>query len=79
MLTVIMEAYFNIFIMFPNISMMYTILVYLNVGLFSHSYGICIKKTLMAIIGKEFHQTSNKRWVIVHATYVNIIIVALMA
>ena len=50
MLTVIMGAYFNFFIMFPNVSMMCLILVYLIVGLYSYSYGIC-SKPFMAVNG----------------------------
>ena len=52
MLTMINGGYFNIFITFPNISMMYPILVYLIVVLYSHSYGICIK-ALMTINSNE--------------------------
>ena len=55
MLTVIIGSYFNVFIMFPNVFMTYPILVYSIVGLYSHSYGVCIK-ALMAVNGEEFHQ-----------------------
>ena len=48
-----MGAYFNIFIAFPNISMMYPIVVYSIVGLYSYVYGICIK-AFMAINCEEF-------------------------
>ena len=53
MLTVIMGAYFNVFITFPNVSMTYPILVYSIVGLYSLSYGICIK-AFMAVNGENF-------------------------
>ena len=50
---------FYIFITFLNVSMTYPILVYSIVGLYSHSYGICIE-AFMAINGKEFHQMNNQ-------------------
>ena len=53
MLTVIMGAYFNVFITFPNVSVTYPVLVYLIVGLYSNSYGICIK-AFVAINSEEF-------------------------
>ena len=59
MLTVIMEAYFIIFIMFPTVSVMLPILVYLIAGLYSHSYGVCIK-AFMAINDEEFRQMNNQ-------------------
>ena len=59
MLTVIMGTYFNGFRIFPNVSMMYPILVYSIVGLYSHSHGVCIK-AFMAVNGKEVCQISNK-------------------
>ena len=59
MLTVIMGGYFNVFIMFPNVSMTYPILVYLIVGLYSLSYGVCMK-AFMAVNGEEFCQMRNQ-------------------
>ena len=44
---------------FSNVSMTYPILVYFIVGLYSHSYGVCIK-AFMAINGKEFCQINNQ-------------------
>ena len=44
---------------FPKISMTCPILVYLIVGIYSHSYGVCIQ-AFMAVNGKEFCQMSNK-------------------
>ena len=78
MLTVIMGGYFNAIIMFPNISMTYPILFHSIVGLYSHSYGICIK-AFMAVNGKEFCQISNKWCIVVHVIYVNIIIVTIVS
>ena len=43
---------FNIFIMFPTFPM-YPILVYLIVGLYSHSYGVCIK-VFWLLMAKNF-------------------------
>ena len=55
-----MEAYFNIFITFSNVSMMYPILIYSIVGFYIHySYGICIK-AFMAVNSKEFRQITNQ-------------------
>ena len=51
-----MGGYLNVFITLPNVSMVYTILVYSIVGLYNHSYGVCIK-AFMAVNGEEFHQT----------------------
>ena len=45
--------YFNVFITFPNISMIYPIVLTLIMGIYSHWYGICIK-VFMALSGKEF-------------------------
>ena len=61
MLTVIMEAYFSIFIMYPIVSVMLPILVYLIAGLYGHScmYSVCIK-AFMAINGEEFCQMNNQ-------------------
>ena len=59
MLTVIMGAYFKVFITLPNVFMMYPILVYLIVGLHSHSYDICIK-AFMAVNGEEYCQMNNQ-------------------
>ena len=73
MLTVIMGAYSNIFIMFSNVSMTYPILFHLIVRLHSHSYGVCIK-AFMAVNGEEFCQMNNQWWVIVHVIYIIIII-----
>ena len=53
-------GYFNIFIMFCNVSMTHTVLLYLIVGLYSHSYGIYIK-AFIVVNGKEFHQM-NHHW-----------------
>ena len=78
MLTVIMGAYFKVFITLPNVFMMYPILVYLIVGLHSHSYDICIK-AFMAVNGEEYCQMNNQWWIIVHAIYINIIIVTLLS
>ena len=69
MLTVIVGGYFNAFITFPSISMMYPKLVYSIVGLYSHSYGICIK-AFMAINIQEFCQMSNQWLVIVYTYYI---------
>ena len=55
-----MGAYFNVFVMFPNVSMTYPTIVYLIVGLYSHSYDLCIK-AFMATKGEEFCQMS-KQW-----------------
>ena len=60
MLTVIMGGYFNMFITFPNISMTYPILVHSNVGLYSHSYGVCIK----AFMGVNGRVSSNEHPVV---------------
>ena len=60
MLTVIIGAYFNVFITFPYVSMTYAIIVYSIVGLYNHSYGVCIE-AFMAANGEEFHKMSN-RW-----------------
>ena len=65
MLTVIMGDYFNVFTMFANISMMYPILVYSTVGLYSHSYGVCIK-ACMAVNREDFRQMRNQWRVIMH-------------
>ena len=78
MLTVIIGGYFIGIIMFPNVSMTYPILCHSIVGLYRHSHDICIK-AFMAIDGKEFCQISNKRCVVVHAIYVNIIIVTIVS
>ena len=78
MLTVIIGAYFNVFITFSNVSMTYPILVHLIVRMYSHSYGVCIK-AYMAINGKKFQQMNNQWWVIVQVIYVNIIIVTLVS
>ena len=47
------------FFMFPNVSMSCPIIVYLIVGLCSHSYVICIK-IFMVINAEEVCQMSNK-------------------
>ena len=50
----IVGGIFNIFITFPNISMMYPMAVILIMGLYSHQHGICFK-AFIADSGKEFH------------------------
>ena len=47
--------YFNVFIMFPNVSMMYPIAFILIMRLYSHQHGICFK-VFIADSGKEFCQ-----------------------
>ena len=55
----------------------YPIIVYLIMGLFSHSFGVCIK-ILVAVSGEEVYQMRNQWWLIVHVMYVNIIIATLL-
>ena len=63
---------FNIFIMFPNVSMMYPIAVISIMGLYSHQHGICFE-VFIADSGEEFRQlVSNCVFI-----YVNSIIVHL--
>ena len=57
--------------------MTYLILFHSIVGLYSHSHDICIK-AFMDINVKEFCQISNKWCIVVHAIYVNIIIVTIV-
>ena len=45
--------YFNVFITFPNISMMYRIVFISIMGLYSLSHGICFK-VFIADSGEEF-------------------------
>ena len=53
MLTVIMGAYFNIFIMLPNISMTYPKLVYSIVGLYSHFNIAFVLRLLWPLVAKN--------------------------
>ena len=57
-------------IMFPNVSMMYPIVLILIMGLYSHQHGICFK-VFIADSGEEFRQL-----VINCIYYVNSIIVS---
>ena len=50
----IVGAIFNVFIMFPNVSMMFPIAFISIMGLYSHSHGICFK-VFIAVRGEEFH------------------------
>ena len=61
--------YFNIFMMFPNISMTYPIVLILIVELYSHQHDICFK-VFIADSGEEFHQLVS------NCIYVNSIIVS---
>ena len=66
MLIVIMGGYFNVFITFPYISMTYPIVVHLIIGLYSHSFGICIK-VFVAVSGEEYCEIKT----LVSNVYVN--------
>ena len=55
-----MGGIFDVYIMFPNVSMMYPIATISIMGLYSHSHGLCIK-VFMAISGKEFHLFNKTR------------------
>ena len=66
--------YFNFFIMFHNVSMMYPLVVISIMGLYSHWYGICIK-VFMAVSGEEFCLLNKIKWVIVYVIYINSTIV----
>ena len=46
---------FNVFMMFPNISMMFHIAFILIMGLYSHSHDVCFK-VFIAVSEKEFCQ-----------------------
>ena len=46
---------FNVFIMFPNVSMTFPIAFISIMGLYSHSYGVCFK-VFIAVSGEEFRQ-----------------------
>ena len=47
--------YFNVFIMFSNVSMTFTITFISIMGSYSHSCGICFK-VFIAVSGEEFRQ-----------------------
>ena len=47
--------YYNVFIAFPNVYMMYSIAVILIMGLYSHKHGVHFK-VFIADSGEEFHQ-----------------------
>ena len=64
----IVGGIFNVFIMFPNISMMHPIVHISIMGLYNHQHGICFE-VFIANIGKEFHQLVS------NFIYVNNIIV----
>ena len=51
----IVGSILNVFIAFPNVSMMYPIVVISIMGLYSHQHGICFK-VFIADSGKEIHQ-----------------------
>ena len=51
--------YGSLFYHFYIVSVMWPILVYSMMGLYSHSYDVCIK-AFMYINGEEFCQMSNK-------------------
>ena len=47
--------YFNVFIMFPNVSMTYPIVLFSIMGLYSHQHDLCFK-VFIADSVEEFHQ-----------------------
>ena len=51
----IVGGIFDVFIMFPNVSMRYPMAVILIMGLYSHQHGICFK-AFIADGGEEFYQ-----------------------
>ena len=51
----IVGGIFNVFITFPNVSIMYPIAVISVMGLYSHPCGVCVK-AFIGDSGKEFHQ-----------------------
>ena len=54
-MTVAVGSIFNVFITFPNVSIMFAIACISIMALYSHSHGICFK-VFIALSGEEFHQ-----------------------